>query len=212
MGGTSVSAPIIAGVYALAGSATAGTNPASYPYAHPADFTDVTSGSNGTCTSAYLCTGVLGYDGPTGRGTPIGPNGLTPGNLEPSTPGTIAFQANNGYLYLAEPGGPVNLSQGMMPGTSPSITPLPGGGTEEAFQANNGYLYVYGTSGSLNTNLAMKAGTSPSIATTPAGGFEVAFQHRQPVHVQQCDRDRQSQPGHDDGYQPEHHRAVQRHL
>ena len=34
----------------------------------------MTSGTNGTCSPAYLCTGEVGYDGPTGLGTP---NGLT---------------------------------------------------------------------------------------------------------------------------------------
>lgn len=66
-GGTSVSAPLIAGVYAVAGFKTpdqlyAGTS-----------FFDITSGSNGSCGGTYLCTGVAGYDGPTGLGTPNGP-------------------------------------------------------------------------------------------------------------------------------------------
>ena len=33
---------------------------------------DITSGSNGTCAPAYLCTAGTGYDGPTGLGTPNG--------------------------------------------------------------------------------------------------------------------------------------------
>ncbi len=72
VGGTSVSSPIIASVYALAGKPAKGTYPSSYPYAHTSDLYDVTSGSNGTCTPAYLCTGEVGYDGPTGWGTPDG--------------------------------------------------------------------------------------------------------------------------------------------
>jgi hypothetical protein len=32
----------------------------------------VTSGSNGSCAVAYYCTGEVGYDGPTGLGTPNG--------------------------------------------------------------------------------------------------------------------------------------------
>ena len=72
IGGTSVSSPIIASVYALAGKPAKGTYPASYPYAHTSDLYDVTSGSNGTCSPAYLCTAEVGYDGPTGWGTPDG--------------------------------------------------------------------------------------------------------------------------------------------
>ncbi|MDT4997341.1 MAG: hypothetical protein QOD45_1409 [Pseudonocardiales bacterium] len=76
-GGTSVAAPIIGGVYALSGN-TAGI-PASLAYAASSGtLFDVTSGSNGHCvrgrntSGAYLCTGVVGYDGPTGNGTPNG--------------------------------------------------------------------------------------------------------------------------------------------
>jgi hypothetical protein len=71
-GGTSASAPIVGAVYALAG---VGAN-AAYSYARPGGFFDVVGGSNGSCTTAYLCTAVSGYDGPTGLGTPNGVGGL----------------------------------------------------------------------------------------------------------------------------------------
>ncbi|MFE2549831.1 putative Ig domain-containing protein [Streptomyces sp. NPDC059355] len=71
-GGTSASAPIIASVYALAGTPAAGSYPSSYPYAHTASLNDVTSGANGSCSGGYLCTAKAGYDGPTGLGTPKG--------------------------------------------------------------------------------------------------------------------------------------------
>jgi subtilase family serine protease len=71
-GGTSVSSPIIASVYALAGTPSAGSYPSSFPYAHTGNLWDVTSGSNGSCSPAYLCTAGPGYDGPTGLGTPNG--------------------------------------------------------------------------------------------------------------------------------------------
>ena len=87
-GGTSASAQIIAGVYGLAGggvsdasglyTGSAGVIPFGSTNPH---LTDITSGSNGSCTGrgrfvnpslAYLCTGEPGYDGPTGMGTPLG--------------------------------------------------------------------------------------------------------------------------------------------
>ena len=77
MGGTSAAAPFIAGLSALAGTPTAGTNPASYAYAVPSALNDVTAGSTGACTPAYLCAGAGGYDGPTGLGTPNGLGALT---------------------------------------------------------------------------------------------------------------------------------------
>lgn len=76
-GGTSVSSPLIAGMYALAGAPADGTYPASYPWAKPSALNDVTSGSNGTgCSPAALCTAGPGYDGPTGLGTPNGVSAL----------------------------------------------------------------------------------------------------------------------------------------
>ena len=74
-GGTSVAAPIIAGVYALAGN-EGSINYGSYPYGHTGSLFDVTSGSNGNCGGSYLCTGKTGYDGPTGLGTPNGTGGF----------------------------------------------------------------------------------------------------------------------------------------
>jgi len=73
-GGTSASSPIIASVYALAGTPSSGSTPASFPYAHPGSLNDVVSGSNGSCSSSasYLCKAGSGYDGPTGLGTPKG--------------------------------------------------------------------------------------------------------------------------------------------
>jgi len=75
VGGTSLSSPLIAGVYALAGNAASASYPASLAYANPAALHDVTSGSNGSCTTV-MCKGAAGYDGPTGLGTPNGVGGF----------------------------------------------------------------------------------------------------------------------------------------
>lgn len=75
VGGTSLSSPLVASMYALAGSTGPGQTgaPNSYPYYAPAgDLNDVTSGSNGSCSGSYLCTAGPGYDGPSGLGTPNG--------------------------------------------------------------------------------------------------------------------------------------------
>jgi subtilase family serine protease len=68
-GGTSVAAPLIAGIYGVNGTAV---NHGNDPYRHVSSLNDVTSGSNGSCGGSYLCTAVVGYDGPTGLGTPNG--------------------------------------------------------------------------------------------------------------------------------------------
>jgi subtilase family serine protease len=72
-GGTSVASPITAGVYALAGNASS-LNAAQSLYTNASSLNDVTSGSNGTCATSYLCSAALGFDGPTGLGSP---NGVT---------------------------------------------------------------------------------------------------------------------------------------
>jgi subtilase family serine protease len=68
-GGTSVAAPLIGGIYGVnGGTVTYGSN----PYGHTSYLNDVTSGANGSCGGTYFCTAGVGYDGPTGLGTPKG--------------------------------------------------------------------------------------------------------------------------------------------
>lgn len=71
-GGTSLSSPLVASVYALSGNTASYAN--TIPYAHQSSLFDVTSGSNGTC--ANYCTSKTGWDGPTGLGTPNGTAGF----------------------------------------------------------------------------------------------------------------------------------------
>ena len=75
VGGTSLAAPLIAAIYALAGGVSSTTQGNTVPYTnlnYGVNLHDVTSGSNGTCGGSYLCTAVAGYDGPTGLGSPLG--------------------------------------------------------------------------------------------------------------------------------------------
>jgi hypothetical protein len=91
VGGTSLSAPLIAGVYALAGGSSS-AYPSADPYAHrsdsPAGLHDVTSGSNGSCASSIMCNGAAGYDGPTGVGTPRGIAAFGDGGVDTTPPQT----------------------------------------------------------------------------------------------------------------------------
>jgi len=66
-GGTSAASPLVAGIFAFIGTAAQGPG---FAYAHPKAFFDAKTGSNGSCTTSYFCTGKTGYDGPTGLGTP----------------------------------------------------------------------------------------------------------------------------------------------
>jgi hypothetical protein len=81
VGGTSAASPFVAGVYARYGI-SGSTHDASYAYGHTAQFFDITSGSNGSCTTA-LCRAAAGWDGPTGIGSP---NGATLGGGGTTTP------------------------------------------------------------------------------------------------------------------------------
>ena len=58
VGGTSASSPIIASTFALAGVPSAAA--ASVLYGHASALNDVTSGSDGSCSPSYLCTGTGG--------------------------------------------------------------------------------------------------------------------------------------------------------
>jgi len=71
-GGTSVASPLIASVYALSGNTA--SQGGQFAYSHTPDLNNVTSGTNSEtgCSPAYLCTGEVGYNGPTGLGTPNG--------------------------------------------------------------------------------------------------------------------------------------------
>jgi subtilase family serine protease len=70
VGGTSASSPFVAGVFARYGISGA-SHDASFAYAHTSEFFDITSGSNGSCHNA-LCRAGVGWDGPTGIGSPNG--------------------------------------------------------------------------------------------------------------------------------------------
>jgi hypothetical protein len=91
VGGTSVATPLTAGAIALE-SSTIRDEGIEGIYSHPSSWFDVTTGENwtslnGECAERYLCNGEVGYDGPTGVGTPDGgatataPSALT----EPAT-------------------------------------------------------------------------------------------------------------------------------
>jgi len=76
VGGTSLSAPLIGAVYALAGHESNWSYPAQSVYNSPGSLHDVTTGSNGSCTHTLQCNAGSGYDLPTGIGTPNGIGGF----------------------------------------------------------------------------------------------------------------------------------------
>jgi subtilase family serine protease len=78
VGGTSVAAPLIAGIYGLAGNGDRVTT--SHLYRHTRSLFHIGSGNNAwpfetpkiRCGNDYLCVATPGYNAPTGLGTPDG--------------------------------------------------------------------------------------------------------------------------------------------
>jgi hypothetical protein len=140
IGGTSVASPIIASVFGLAGGAQGVEYPARTLYENavttPSALHDVTSGSNGkcshpfdeetgasgcsateqagSCAGAAICLAGLGYDGPTGVGTP---NGI--GAFQAVSPRSEAGSGAPSPPPAAAPSGVAS------PGAAPAATPLP---------------------------------------------------------------------------------------
>jgi hypothetical protein len=187
-GGTSVASPIIAGVYALAGVPTAGTFPASYPYAQSGMLNDVTSGSNGSCGGSYLCTAAPAYDGPTGLGTPNGPGAfISP--VVPGAPTAVVGIAGNttalvswhaaaanghpitGYTVTSTPGGLTCTTTGTLSCTVNGLT----NGTSYTFKvrATNSAGTGLPSAASGPVIPATVPGAPTGVAGTPADGSVV---------------------------------------
>jgi hypothetical protein len=158
--GTSVATPIIASIYALAGTPKPNTYPASYIHQSAADLTKVTSGSDGTCESgrAYLCNASKslgsGYNGPAGFGTPNQDGNLTP----------FTETATGDIISVADPG-TYDVQQGVSV-TLPAI---------KAIDNTSGHTLKYTASG-------LPAGLSINTATGVISG-KVSFVENDTVHV-----------------------------
>ena len=162
-GGTSAASPIIAAIFALAGSPGVGTYPASYLYGDPGDLNDVVGGNNlvtaQTCSIAYLCNGVAGYDGPTGLGTPRGLGAFTFPGVLPGSPTNVVGIAANASVAVSWSAPTDNGGQAI---TGYTATSLPGGQTCHTSATNclvggltNGQAYTFSVTA---TN---KVGTGP---------------------------------------------------
>jgi len=153
-GGTSVAAPIIAGVYALAGY-TGSTPRNKLPYDNPAQLFDVTSGSTGSCGGSYLCTARSGYDGPTGLGSPNGLGAFGGPNVGTTTRVTLPITSAP-TAPIAPPGTP----------TPTPVTPTPAPRATYAVSATasgGGTISPAGTT-------SYAAGTVATYTAVPAAG------------------------------------------
>jgi subtilase family serine protease len=95
IGGTSASSPFIAAIWAATGNGaqTSGAFIAS----KASKLYDVTSGSNGTCgAGTLLCNAAVGWDGPTGYGTPNAAALMPGGGTGTGTGGGTGSGTTNG--------------------------------------------------------------------------------------------------------------------
>jgi hypothetical protein len=178
VGGTSASSPIIASTFALAGTPASGSYPASSLYANPGSLYDVVGGSNGSCSPTYLCTGVTGYDGPTGLGTP---NGIAAfGSPAPAT---------NDFSISASPSS-VSVTQGTS-GTSKISTAVVSGSGTVSLAARgmpSGVTAAFNptsvTAGGIST-LTLTVGSGVATGTYPltVTGTEGSAVHSTPVSL-----------------------------
>jgi hypothetical protein len=145
VGGTSLSSPMIAAVFALAGGPGSIAYPAQSLYentrANPADLHDVVSGSNGECLAGYheftglsrcsvpeegasceehlICVAGTGYDGPSGLGSPDGIAAFAPNGSGGSGGGTGGGGGGGGAQ------GPSQQPAPATPPPAPATTPPP---------------------------------------------------------------------------------------
>jgi hypothetical protein len=157
-GGTSVASPLIAGVYGLAQPALSSDVPAMYAYANADAFYDVTFGQTSTC-GTYLCKAEVGYDGPTGLGTP---NGV--GGFEPATQDDFSIADNPNSLTIAQgTSGSSRISSVVTSGSAETVTlsvrGLPSGATASFSPAS----ISSGQSATLNINAGTAAPTTYSL-------------------------------------------------
>ncbi|HEX3758353.1 MAG TPA: S53 family peptidase [Kofleriaceae bacterium] len=68
VGGTSAAAPLVAAIFAETGNGAQSSG--AFLAAHASALNDVVTGNNGTCSDSKLCNAGVGWDGPTGYGTP----------------------------------------------------------------------------------------------------------------------------------------------
>ncbi len=124
VGGTSLASPIIAGTYVLGGGVLPNTLASSLVYANntPFNFHDIISGSNGFCGTS-MCQAGIGYDGPSGVGSPNGISGFT-GAVSTPTPTPTEPPATPTPGITLTPT-PTPTSSGPTPTPTPTFTPTP---------------------------------------------------------------------------------------
>jgi len=100
-------------------------------------------------------------------------------NGQPTSDWRVAFSAAGSCkLWVVSKGVPGDTDIPMKPGSSPSLTAMPGGSWLAAIQDADGQACVVRADKTkVGLGFKMRAGTNPSIAATPSGVWFVAFQN-----------------------------------
>src|ERR1039458_1496427 len=191
IGGTSVASPLIASTFALAGGANGVEYPAKTLYENRVKSTgslhDIATGSNGECTKPFsetglsgcttaeeakscaskaICVAGIGYDGPTGVGTPDGITAFKPlAAISPPTVSSVspASGSVHGGARMTIPASKVVVV------SSTEITATTGGSAK----AGTWTLWVIDSGGTstANTGDAYTYNTDPTVSSvSPASG------------------------------------------
>ena len=188
-GGTSVAAPIVGSLYALAGNQSGSlTQMSSLPYASRSSLTHINSGANGRCAT-YLCNAALsqnGYNGPTGLGSP----GASPSSMGAFSVGAATLSAPSAPTLTSALAGTASValswtapsSSGSSPITGYNIFVATSPGGEGSTPTNPtpivGNSYVVSNLSGLSTyyftvralnNLSMSPGSNELSAFVPSG-------------------------------------------
>ena len=111
VGGTSASSPFVAAIFAATGNGAVMTG--KFVKDNAAKLNDVVAGTNGTCTGKdLLCKAAIGWDGPTGYGTPNAR--MMAATTTPTDPGTGTG---------TDPGTGTGTGPGTGTGTGPGSAP-----------------------------------------------------------------------------------------
>jgi hypothetical protein len=161
-GGTSASAPLVAGIMAHASESTRSLEGGYAFYQDPGSLFDVTSGNNGSCTppvlDEYLCNAGIGYDGPSGMGTPDGIPTVQPlavTAVEQPAPAISGISPSSGRA-----GGGTKLTI-----TGSNFT----GATAVKFGSTAATTFTVSSSRQINATSPPGSGTVDVTVTTPAG-------------------------------------------
>jgi hypothetical protein len=162
-GGTSVASPIIAAEFALAGGSHGAAYPAATVYSHAGEagaLYDVVSGSNGNCAGAdTACRAAVGFDGPTGVGSPVGLEAFS----IPGAPTSVSPPSISG---VTEVGHTLKEGAGSWSGGTTSVSLQ----WERCNSAGSGCAAIAGATGSTYTLTAADLSATIRVQETAGNG------------------------------------------